>query len=110
MQQGNDIARLADALEKLANKATRPLLDVGARIDDSNEVTIDKQGYAHVFLLSPTALTIVPGGIPGDNSLQLSALANQWLNVTFDDGVALKTSGQATVVNIILRYTNEVIP
>lgn len=108
--QGNDLARLADATEKLANKATAKLLDVGARIDDSNEVTIDKRSYAHVFLLSPTNLTIVPGGIPGDNSIQLTATAGQWLNITFDDGVTLKTSGQATTVNVLLRYTNEVIP
>ncbi len=101
---------LKAVLVALLHRLTRPLHDVGATISDSDRVTIQKDGYAHVFLLSPVDLIVIPQGMAGDDTIALPVTKNVWANVTFDDSISLVSQGQATPVNIILRYTNEVVP
>lgn len=103
---------LISELESL-NKLLRILLEKRNPIDQTVLVSavkpwiIDYQGYKHVFLWIPVASGYTlsfedygQGAVPGQN----------WIDLGIPQGNHMTVVGQATLVEIMLRFTDEVIP
>lgn len=74
-------------------------------LSDTQGWTMDYRGYKHVFLWSPQPINLNLGEY-GTGPIQ----AQVWLNLGIRTGIKIFTSGQASPISLILRFTDEEIP
>jgi len=84
---------------------SRTPIDRTIQISDNAPWTMDYMGFKHVFLWLPAAYTLSIGEY-GSGPVQ----AQVWVNLGLRPGTQLKTSGQSTLVPVILRFTDEEVP
>ena len=101
-----DAPEMLKSLEKIEKLLTPRLpIDKTIVINDNQPWVMDYREYKHVFMWLPQALTLVMGEY-GSGPVQ----AQVWINVGLRPGTKITTSGQATSVPIVLRFTDEVVP
>jgi len=76
-----------------------------AMISDTQPWTMDYKGYKHVFLWIPGSPLTLNLGDFGTGLIN----NQQWINLGLPIGTNILTSGQATPVEIRLKFTDEVI-
>ncbi len=74
-------------------------------ISDTQGWQLDYAGYKHLYMWLPSSLTLNFGEW-GTGSVQ----AQVWIDVGIKPGIKLFTSGQATLVPVMLKFSDEVVP
>lgn len=75
-------------------------------IGDSQPVRLSLFGMRRIFIMPPSALTILVAG----GSMQIAAAQNVWTNITFPEGTVIFTTGTSTPVIARFRATNKSQP
>lgn len=101
-QHSEKMAALGRIQKLLQN---RDPFDMDIQISDSQGWPLDYHNRKHVFMWCPTTLTLNLG-LYGTGLVQ----AQVWINLGIRPGIEIFTSGQASPVTVILRFTDEVIP
>ncbi len=100
------ILKMLERIEKLlAQKSPKSPIDQTIMLSDGQGWQMDYRGRKHVFLWSPEATNLKLGEY-GTGPIQ----AQVWINLGIRTGIKIFTSGQATPVPVVLRFTDEVIP
>lgn len=100
-----------DLLQKILD-ATRLTVSNRPQIDETYQVSdtqsnwyLDYKNRKHIYVWSPNALTFKLA--PDQGTISMGA--NEWLDFSFRPGTQIFTSGQATLVPVYVRCTDETI-
>lgn len=94
------LARIEKALKP------RPPIDQSYQISDTQKIRIDYHDRKHAFIWIPGNTLTIDFGEYGVGTVQ----SQVWFNLGMRPGREIATSGQATTVDIIFRYTDEATP